>query len=130
MTELLIKLFVKDYENTDSERVRMSYGMLSGGVGIVLNALLSVFKMIFGSAAHSVSVVADGVNNLFDALSSIISLVGFKISGKPADREHPFGHGRVEYISALILAFLIFITGEELIKTSVGKFTNPEQTVS
>lgn len=129
MTELLIKLFVKDYENTDSERVRMSYGMLSGGVGIVLNALLSVFKMIFGSAAHSVSVVADGVNNLFDALSSIISLVGFKISGKPADKEHPFGHGRVEYISALILAFLIFITGEELIKTSVGKFTNPEQTV-
>lgn len=129
MTRLLIKLFIKDSENTGSETVRMRYGVLSGAVGIVLNAVLSLFKLIFGSAAHSVAVVADGVNNLFDAVSSIISLIGFKMSGKPADKEHPFGHGRVEYISALTLAFFIVITGVELIKSSVGKFTSPEPTV-
>lgn len=129
MTRLLIKLFIKDSENTGSEAVRMRYGVLSGAVGIVLNAVLSLFKLIFGSAAHSVAVVADGVNNLFDAVSSIISLIGFKMSGKPADKEHPFGHGRVEYISALTLAFFIVITGVELIKSSVGKFTSPEPTV-
>lgn len=129
MTKLLIRLFVKDYENTGNEKVRMRYGVLSGIVGIVLNAVLSVFKIIFGSAAHSVSVVADGVNNLFDALSSVINLIGFKISGKPADKEHPFGHGRIEYISALVLAFLMLITGEELIKSSVDKFANPVNAV-
>ena len=129
MTRLLIKLFIRDSENTGSEAVRMRYGVLSGAVGIVLNALLPLFKLIFGSAAHSIAVVADGVNNLFDAVSSIISLIGFKISGKPADKEHPFGHGRVEYVSALTLAFFILITGVELIKGSVDKFTNPEPTV-
>lgn len=129
MTRLLIKLFIRDSENTGSEAVRMCYGVLSGAVGIALNALLSLFKLIFGSAAHSIAVVADGVNNLFDAVSSIISLIGFRISGKPADKEHPFGHGRVEYVSALTLAFFILITGVELIKGSVDKFTNPEPTV-
>lgn len=129
MTRLLIKLFIRDSENTGSEAVRMRYGVLSGAVGIALNALLSLFKLILGSAAHSIAVVADGVNNLFDAVSSIISLIGFKISGKPADKEHPFGHGRVEYVSALTLAFFILITGVELIKGSVDKFTNPEPTV-
>ena len=129
MTRLLIKLFIRDSENTGSEAVRMRYGVLSGAVGIALNALLSLFKLIFGSAAHSIAVVADGVNNLFDAVSSIISLIGFKISGKPADKEHPFGHGRMEYVSALTLAFFILITGVELIKGSVDKFTNPEPTV-
>ncbi len=129
MTRLLIKLFIRNIENTGSEAVRMRYGVLSGAVGIALNALLALFKLIFGSAAHSIAVVADGVNNLFDAVSSIISLIGFKISGKPADKEHPFGHGRVEYVSALTLAFFILITGVELIKGSVDKFTNPEPTV-
>ena len=129
MTRLLIKLFIRNSENTGSEAVRMRYGVLSGAVGIALNALLALFKLIFGSAAHSIAVVADGVNNLFDAISSIISLIGFKISGKPADKEHPFGHGRVEYVSALTLAFFILITGVELIKGSVDKFTNPEPTV-
>lgn len=129
MTRLLIKLFIRNSENTGSEAVRMRYGVLSGAVGIALNALLALFKLIFGSAAHSIAVVADGVNNLFDAVSSIISLIGFKISGKPADKEHPFGHGRVEYVSALTLAFFILITGVELIKGSVDKFTNPEPTV-
>ncbi len=129
MTNLLIKLFIKDYKNTNDEKVRTSYGVLSGIVGIALNIILSVFKMIFGAITKSVSIVADGVNNLFDAFSSIISLVGFKISGKPADKEHPFGHGRIEYISALTLAFFILIMGVELIKTSVSKFSDPEKVI-
>jgi len=129
MTNLLIKLFVKDYKDTQSEKVRLRLGVLSGVVGIVLNFILSVFKMFFGIVTKSVSIVADSVNNIFDAISSIISLAGFKISGKPADDEHPFGHGRVEYISALTLAFFILIMGVELIKTSIDKFKNPETVI-
>ena len=129
MTKLLIKLFVKDSENTSNEAVRARYGVLSGIVGIVLNIILSVFKMIFGVITRSVSIIADGANNIFDAVSSIISLIGFKISGKPADDEHPFGHGRIEYVSALTLAFIIMIMGIELIKSSVDKFTNPETVI-
>ncbi len=129
MTNLLIKLFIKDYKNTENENVRIRYGTLSGTVGIVLNIILSVFKMIFGALTKSISIVADGANNIFDAVSSIISLVGFKISGKPADDEHPFGHGRVEYISALTLAFFILIMGVELIKSSFERFTNPETVI-
>ena len=129
MTNFLIKTFVRDYENTENAVVRTRYGVLSGIVGICLNIILSVFKMIFGALTKSISIVADGVNNLFDAFSSIISLVGFKISGKPADKEHPFGHGRIEYVSALTLAFFILIMGFELAKTSVEKFRNPEQVI-
>lgn len=129
MSMLLIKLFVKDYRNTQSEKVRIKLGTLSGTVGILVNIILSVFKMIFGFITNSVSIIADGTNNIFDAISSIISLVGFKISGKPSDKEHPFGHGRVEYISALTLAFFILIMGFELIKTSVDKFNNPETVI-
>lgn len=129
MTKLLIKLFIKDSENTSDEKVRAKYGVLSGVVGIILNVILSVFKMIFGAITRSVSIIADGANNIFDAVSSIISLIGFKISGKPADDEHPFGHGRIEYVSALTLAFIILIMGFELIKSSVDKFTNPETVI-
>ncbi len=129
MTKFLIRLFIKDYHNTKSEKVRLRYGVLSGVTGIVLNIILSVFKMIFGAISNSISIIADGANNIFDAVSSIISLVGFKISGKPADDEHPFGHGRIEYVSALTLAFFIMIMGVELIKTSIDKFSNPETVV-
>lgn len=129
LTQLLLKLFVKNYKNTENEKVRIRLGILSGTVGILLNVILSVFKMIFGVLTKSISIVADGANNIFDAISSIINLVGFKISGKPADDEHPFGHGRVEYISALTLAFFILIMGIELIKSSVDKFTNPETVI-
>ncbi len=107
----------------------MRYGILSGVVGIVLNVILSIFKMIFGAITRSVSIVADGANNIFDAISSVISLAGFKISGKPADKDHPFGHGRIEYVSALILAFVILTMGVELIKSSIDKFSNPEQVI-
>lgn len=145
MTEFLLKLFIGDYKKARrearkskgaqsiavilGEKDRVRLGMLSGIVGIVLNIILSVFKMIFGAITKSVSIVADGANNIFDAVSSVISLAGFKISGKPADDEHPFGHGRVEYISALTLAFFILIMGVELIKTSIDKFTNPEAVI-
>ena len=140
MTELLLRLFIKDYGETKKnsqkavafipgEKDRLRLGVLSGVVGIVLNIILSVFKMIFGAITKSVSIMADGVNNIFDAASSVINLVGFRISGKPADDEHPFGHGRVEYISALTLAFFILIMGVELIKTSVDKFSNPETVI-
>ena len=134
MSELLLRLFIKDYRNAKNtkdassvalilgEKDRLRLGVLSGTVGIILNVILSVFKMIFGAITKSVSIVADGVNNIFDAASSVINLAGFKISGKPADDEHPFGHGRVEYISALTLAFFILIMGVELIKTSIEKF--------
>lgn len=129
MTQLLIRLFVKDYQNTESEAVRVRYGTLSGLVGIAINIILSVSKMIFGAITKSISIIADGANNTFDAISSIINLVGFKISGKPADDEHPFGHGRIEYVSALTLSFFILIMGVELIKTSIDKFRNPETVI-
>ena len=141
MTEFLLKLFLKDYKTAKkssgasaiayilSESDRLKLGVLSGVVGIVLNFILSVFKMIFGALTKSISIVADGANNIFDAVSSVISLIGFKISGKPADDEHPFGHGRVEYISALTLAFFILIMGVELIKSSIDRFTNPETVI-
>lgn len=129
MTALLLRLFVKDYKNTENENVRIKYGTLSGIVGILLNIILSVFKMIFGALTKSISIVADGANNIFDAVSSIINLIGFKISGKPADDEHPFGHGRVEYVSALTLAFFILIMGVELIKSSIDRFTNSEAVI-
>ncbi len=126
MSELLIKLFVKDYENTQSAKVRNAYGVLSGMVGIVLNIILSVFKIIFGKLTGSISIIADGANNFFDAGSSVINLAGFKISGKPADKDHPFGHGRIEYVSALSLAFLIIVMAVELFKSSFDRFSGGE----
>ncbi|MBQ3046298.1 MAG: cation transporter [Clostridia bacterium] len=129
MTDLLIKLFIKDYKNTNNEKVRIKLGALSGIVGIVLNVILSVFKMIFGAITGSVSIIADGANNIFDAVSSVISLAGFKMSGKAPDDDHPFGYGRIEYVSALTLAFFILIMGVELIKTSIDRFSNPETVI-
>ena len=126
LTNLLLKLFYKGNKENPDEKGRIRLGILSGVVGILLNVILSVFKMIFGLITKSISIVADGTNNIFDAVSSIINLIGFKISGKPADEEHPFGHGRVEYVSALTLAFFILIMGVELIKSSFDRFTNPE----
>lgn len=129
MTELLVRLFVKDGSNTENAKVRESYGVLSGVTGIILNVILASGKMIFGFISKSISIVADGANNFFDAVSSIISLVGFKISGKPADEKHPFGYGRTEYISAMILSFFVLMMGYELFKASIDKIRNPEQTI-
>ena len=121
MTGLLIKLFVKNSEDILNPDVRKKYGTLSGGVGIVCNILLFVCKVITGIVSSSISVIADAFNNLSDAASSIITIIGFKLADKPADNEHPYGHGRYEYLSGLLIAFLIIMTAVELLKSSVDK---------
>jgi len=107
MTEFLVKHFVKDYEKTEKVSVRTGYGILASMVGIFCNVLLFLMKITIGMMIHSISVIADAFNNLSDAGSSIISFIGVKIASKPADKEHPFGHGRMEYIAALVVAFLV-----------------------
>lgn len=119
MNKLLARLFIKDYENIEDSHVRNSYGTLSSIFGIIMNAIVSLSKIIIGAITASISIIADGINNLSDMASSGISLVGFKISNRPADKEHPFGHARMEYISALIIAFLIIFVGIQLAISSV-----------
>ena len=127
MTEFLIRYFVKDYEDVEKVSVRTAYGMLSGIVGIFCNVILFLTKLIVGLVLNSVSVMADAFNNLSDAGSSVISFVGVRMAGKPADKDHPFGHGRIEYIAALIVSFLVLEVGFTFLKDSVGKILHPEQ---
>ena len=127
MTEFLIRHFVKDYEEVEKVSVRTAYGMLSGIVGIFCNVILFLTKLIVGLVLNSVSVMADAFNNLSDAGSSVISFVGVRMAGKPADKDHPFGHGRIEYIAALIVSFLVLEVGFTFLKDSVGKILHPEQ---
>ncbi|MBQ4316403.1 MAG: cation diffusion facilitator family transporter, partial [Oscillospiraceae bacterium] len=124
MTKLITRLFIKDAENTGNPAVRTRYGVVSSTVGIVCNLFLAVLKFILGILSHSIAVTADAANNLSDSASSVVTLVGFKLSSKPADREHPFGHGRIEYICALVIAFLVLLVGFELGKTSVSRITS------
>lgn len=125
MTALLIKLFVRDSENTKETSVRTAYGTLGSVTGIVVNLLLAGFKYFAGMISGSISVTADAINNLSDAGSSIVSLAGVKLSARPADKGHPYGHGRLEYISALAVAVLVFLMGFELLKSSIDKILNP-----
>lgn len=127
MTEFLIRHFVKDYEEVEKVSVRTAYGMLSGIVGIFCNVILFLTKLIVGLVLNSVSVTADAFNNLSDAGSSVISFVGVRMAGKPADKDHPFGHGRIEYIAALIVSFLVLEVGFTFLKDSVGKILHPER---
>lgn len=127
MTEFLVKHFVKGYENTEKDEVRTSYGILASIVGIFCNLLLFGAKLFIGLLVNSVSVMADAFNNLSDAGSSIISLIGVKMAGKPADKEHPFGHGRIEYIAALIVAFLVMEVGFTFFKSAIAKIREPEE---
>ncbi len=127
MTERLVKWFVKDYENTENADVRTAYGVLSSMVGIGCNLLLFAAKLFLGLMVHSISVMADAFNNLSDAASSIISFIGVKMAQKPADEDHPFGHGRIEYISAFIVAFFVIQVGFSLFKSSVGKIHTPQE---
>lgn len=120
MTSLFIRLFVKNNTDTKSETVRANYGHLGSMVGICANILLSVIKISVGLITSSLSIVADGFNNLSDMGSSVVTMIGFKLAGKPADRDHPFGHGRMEYISAFVISFLILLVGFELLKNSVS----------
>lgn len=126
MTKLLLKIFVKDYKNTKDETVRERYGALGSFMGIFCNLLLFILKLILGLISGSVSIMADAFNNLSDIGSSVVTLLGFKLSKKPADPDHPFGHGRMEYMSAFIVAVLILLVGAELFKSSVSKIFSPE----
>ena len=125
MHNWLVKKFIKDYENTGDLNVRAAYGKLSGKVGIFCNAFLFLGKFIVGTVSGSVSITADAVNNLSDAASSIISLIGFKMAEKPADADHPYGHARYEYLSGLTVAVMIILIGVELFKSSLDKVLNP-----
>ena len=124
MTTLLTKLFIKNPDNIKDNATRTAYGALSGTVGIICNLLLCAFKIIVGTLTASISIVADGLNNLSDMGSSLITILGFKLANKPADKDHPFGHGRLEYMSAFIVAILILLVGFELLKTSGNALIN------
>ncbi|HJA71594.1 MAG TPA: cation diffusion facilitator family transporter [Candidatus Lachnoclostridium stercoravium] len=126
MTDFLVRKFIKNYQNVQDAQVRTQYGILASIVGICCNILLFCVKLAIGLFSHSISVMADAFNNLSDAASSIIGFVGVKMAEKPADEEHPFGHGRIEYISAFIVAFLVIQVGFSLFKTSIGKIREPE----
>ena len=126
MTELLCRIFVKDHKNATDPHVRSAYGTLVSIVGIILNLLLFGAKFLVGTLFGAVSIVADAVNNLSDAGSQIISLLSFRISAKPADREHPFGHARIEYVASMIVSFLILHIGLDLLMESVDKILHPQ----
>ncbi|MCI1966741.1 MAG: cation diffusion facilitator family transporter [Oscillospiraceae bacterium] len=128
MINLLIRLFVRDYRETGDPVVRERYGKFSGLVGIVTNLILVAGKMTVGVLFHSISVTADAVNNLSDSVSSIVTLVGFKMAAKPADSDHPYGHARMEYISGLMVSLVVFVTGFQFAQTSFQKILHPEQT--
>lgn len=125
MTNMLIKFFIKNNEETNNPSVREKYGMLSGGVGIFCNILLFIGKLSVGLISASISIMADAFNNLSDAASSVVTLVGFKMAGRPADDQHPFGHGRIEYISGLIISTVVMMMGLEFVKSSIEKIINP-----
>lgn len=127
MVTLLSRWFIKDRENTKSPAVRQAYGVLCGGLGIALNLLLFGIKFISGLISSSIAITADAFNNLSDAASSVITLIGFKIAGQKPDQDHPFGHGRVEYISGFLVSVIILLMGLELLKSSFTKILHPEE---
>ena len=128
LVDLLVRRFVPDHQRTQDPRVRARYGALSGGVGIALNLLLFALKLLAGAVTASIAVVADAFNNLSDAGSSIVTLVGFRMAERPADDEHPFGHGRIEYLSGLFVSAAILVVGVELLKSSFDKVLHPAPT--
>lgn len=125
ISEFLIRKFIKNSNDTRSKKVRSDYGYLGGIVGIVVNIFLFLIKLSVGLFVNSIAVIADAVNNLSDVGASMVTIFGFKLSSKPADKEHPFGHGRIEYISGLIVAFLVLMVGFEFIRTSIDRIKNP-----
>lgn len=128
MTRLLIRLFIRDPEDTRSNGARYAYGRLAGAAGVCANLLLFVLKLLAGALSASMAIVADAFNNLSDAGSSVVTLVGFKLSSAPPDKEHPFGHGRMEYLTAMAVAVMIMLAGVELAKSSLDKILHPTGT--
>ena len=126
MTSWLIRCFVRDADRVDDPAVRYAYGRLAGCAGLAANLLLFVGKLLVGLLSGSLGIMGDAFNNLSDAGSSVVTLVGVKLSAAPPDKEHPFGHGRIEYISAMMVALLILLAGFELFTSSIGKIRNPE----
>ncbi|MEW8956572.1 cation diffusion facilitator family transporter [Clostridium sp.] len=124
LSNLIIKIFIKD-DNISNEKTRTKYGFLAGIVGIVVNLLLFSVKLFVGLLVGSIAVMADAFNNLSDAASSLITILGFKLSTMPPDKEHPFGHGRLEYVSAMIVSFMVIIVGFQFIKSSIERILNP-----
>ena len=129
MSNLLVKLFIKDYSNTKNPAVREKYGYLGSVTGIIINIILAVAKYLIGTITHSIAITADAINNFSDSVSCIITLISFKMANMKPDKEHPFGHGRIEYVAALIVGFIVELMGYELIKSSVEKIKNPEAVV-
>ena len=127
MTELLSRWFVKDHNNTASPAVRTAYGTMVSITGIIVNLILFAAKFVVGTLFGAISIVGDAVNNLSDAGTQIISLISFRIAAKPADREHPFGHARIEYVTSMIVSFLVMLVGFELIKSSISQIFSPER---
>ena len=126
LSNFLIRRFIKNSDNIADNKVRIAYGNLGGKVGLFVNSLLFLIKLFVGIFAGSVAIMADAFNNLSDAASSVITIIGFKMANKPADAEHPFGHGRIEYLSALIVSFMVMLVGFQFVKTSFSKILNPE----
>ena len=126
MIKLLLKKFVRKYENVQDPDVRTAYGVFAGIVGIFCNLFLFTVKLLIGTLMNSIAIISDSFNNLSDTASSLVMLVGAKISNRHPDKEHPFGHGRGEYVSSLIVSFIIMLVGFELMKTSAGKILHPE----
>ena len=114
MTQLIIRLFIPNWKNTENPAVRERYGKVSGLVGVATNLLLAVLKLVTGLLFNSIAIMADAANNFSDSASSVVTLIGFKLSGKPADAEHPFGHARIEYISGMIVSFIVVMLGFQL----------------
>lgn len=129
ISNLLIKYFIKDSDNINDEKIRNKYGYLAGIIGILLNLILFIIKFTVGIITSSIAISADAFNNFSDMTSSIITIVGFKLSSIPPDKEHPFGHGRIEYISALIVAFMVMFVGISFTKSSIQRILNPEVVV-
>lgn len=127
MTDLILRIFVRDHKNTEDPAVRDKCGRVAGAVGIVTNFLLFLMKIIVGTVFHSVSVTADAVNNLTDSGSSVVTLIGFKMASKPADEKHPFGHARIEYLSGVIVSFIVIFLGLQLGMSSIEKILTPEE---
>ena len=126
MTHFLFKKFIPNYKDVKDPQVRDSYGKLAGIVGIVSNSLLCLMKIIIGAISGSIAILADGINNLADASSSVITLAGFKLASMPEDKEHPYGHARIEYLAGMLVSIIIILVGVELGKSSIDKILNPQ----
>ena len=128
LTELLIKHYIRNPENTDRPSVRLRYGLLAGYTGVAVNSLLFILKFAIGILSGSVAIAADAANNIADAGSAVVTVIGFNLAAHPADKDHPFGHGRVEYVAGVIVSVFIMAFGITFLRESIGSFFNPPKT--